>query len=120
MNWLTPLCQEILKLKSFSREHRDAAILWAAELSGICRSHAKDAPSPIVQPVSDPTSDCWIELAWLRQRTATALSVVVEQDLSAALHLHDTSRSHIILKPSHEQLKRAVQAFFQDNRSKTQ
>lgn len=112
MNWLTPLCQEILKLKSFSRDHRDTVILWASELAGICDSFVPDAPQPILG--SDPAEGT-IELSWLWQRQQRAIGVTVEQgDLRASVTMIDRGDTHVTLRPSHDQLKTSVRSFFEE------
>lgn len=112
MNWLTPLCQEIVRDKRFTKEQRDTAVLWAGELSALCDRWVAHAPVPNLD--LDPNEEepalllCWF---WLRAERS--LTLRIEEDLSVCLHMSDTGRSHIYLKTNHEQLKRAVQCFFE-------
>lgn len=109
MNWLTPLCQEILAKKEFSRDQRDTLVLWAAELSGICETFAPKAPIPQLETF--PTGQ--IQLSWYWNDKLRGLTLSVEENLRVALTLVDMDRSHVTVQPSHEQLKRAAQSFFE-------
>ena len=107
MNWLTPLCQEIMKLKSLPREHRDTLILWASELSGICDSFAKRAPAPTIY--YDAT---WCHIGWWFAEERGLLAVTMS-DGSVALVMHHGEHKNETPNPTHAQLKSAVRGFFE-------
>ncbi len=108
MNWHTPLCQKILAMKLFPVEQRSALILWASELSGICDVAAPRASVPLVD-----TRD-WRELllGWSDAHDERELTIYVCPDLKASLHLRHFANLEVTLTPTHEKLKRAVEAFF--------
>jgi len=110
VNWLTPLCQEIVKDKRFSREQRDVAVLWAGELSALCDRWVPNAPIPAVQREPD---DGAVVLSWIWKSQQRELSVYIGADQRVSLHMFDRERNHIDLTPTHELLKRSVQCFFE-------
>ncbi len=109
MNWLTPVCQEILAMKSFGRDQRDTLVLWAAELSGICDQAVKTAPAPAVDSL-DKTD---MILRWADRADDRELTVFVAPDLQVCLHLRHGFRTQVTPRPSHEYLKRSVRSFFE-------
>ncbi len=110
MNWLTPVCHEILAMKSFERDQRDTLVLWAAELSGICDQGAKDAPAPMV----DSMNKIDMLLRWEDRIDDRELTVFVDPGLQVCLHLRYGFRTQVTPRPSHEHLKRAVRSFFEE------
>lgn len=111
MNWLTPLCQQIVADKRFTREQRDSGVLWAGELSGICDRWVMGAPSPIIDADPDYEGSALV-LCWLWQKRVRSLSIYVEPDLNVSLMMLDGEFS-TTEKPTHELLKRYVQCFFE-------
>lgn len=112
MNWLTPLCQDIVRDKRFTKDQRDTAVLWAGELSALCDRWAPRAPIPqldLDQNEEDPA----LMLCWFWVAKQRSLSLYIEEDLAVSVHMSDADRNHIDIKPNHEQLKRAVQCFFE-------
>ena len=111
MNWLTPLCQEIVRDKRFSREQRDTAVLWAGELSALCDRWVDGAPIPFVDIEPDDEGNVMM-LSWLWRQEQKSFSLCIEVDLSVSLMMVDRERSlHEVA--THELLKRSVQCFFE-------
>ncbi len=108
MNWLTPLCQKILAMKLFPREQRNALALWASELSGICDVSAPRARMPLADSID------WTDmlLRWTEEHDERELTLYVTPLLKVSLHLRHRAKTSVTDSPSHEQLKRAVEAFF--------
>lgn len=108
MNWHTPLCQKILAMKMFPVEQRSTLILWASELSGICDMSAPRAP--VLQVDTLDWAD--LMLRWTELFDDRELTLYVDPELLVSLHLRHSAKTAITESPSHDQLKRAVEAFF--------
>jgi hypothetical protein len=111
MNWLIPLTQKIRDKKEFPAAQREALVLLAAELSGICDTCMKSAPEPLVDSI-----DQWeLLLRWEDEHDERELTIYVDPEnlQSPSLHLRHWSLVSVTSRPTHHQLKCAVQAYFQ-------
>jgi hypothetical protein len=112
MNWLHVLRESISSRRSAPQPQREALLLWANELAAICDAHAPRAP---VLQLDDGATDGEpeLQLSWFWIDEQRALTVSVSEQLVPRLLLIDGTRVSLTEHPTHEQVKRAVQCFFE-------
>ena len=104
MNWLHPLIEKIHACKAFPVDERAALVLAANELGAICDQVKPSPPMPDVLAISGRLQLRWgDEQRWL---TLQYLEVMV-------LTMQDKGSQHRIDKPPHDEVRRAVSAFFE-------
>ena len=118
MNWLTPSCSHIRSLRSIPRACRDAAVLWVAELSGICDKWSPDAPAPAIGTETDDV-DLFLSIGWVTAAPyQSRLCVMIQQADSdpkvQLVHRTPVGATWDVTNPPHEVLRNCMRIFFEE------
>lgn len=106
MNWLHPLIEKIHACNAFPVEQRATLVLCANELAALCDQVRPTAPMPEVVAVMGR-----LMLQWGDEQRR--LMFGVQRHGEPALCLLDKGIQHRINQPPHDELRRAVVAFFE-------
>jgi hypothetical protein len=106
MNWLHPLIEKIHACKAFPVEQRAALALAANELTALCDQVRPTAPMPDVVAMLGR-----LVLRWGSDERWLGLGASASGD--TVLSMQDKGAIHSIQNPPHDELRRAVVAFFE-------
>jgi hypothetical protein len=108
MNWLDDLTRKI-RGSGGRMNQIEPLVLCATELSRICDLYMKRAPAPELESPSEGA----MQLSWFWVEEQRSLTVGVDRDPTVTyLLMMDGTRNNYTSCPTHEELKRAVQSFF--------
>lgn len=110
MNWHHALTEKIRDTKAFSFEQREALVLCANELAVVCDQVAQGAPEPELLCTMGR-----LLLSWGNEKTWLAFGVHLTG--APVLSMCDKGVMHRIDTPPHDELRRAVLAFFEAQKS---